>query len=128
MKLPTAFRIAIFVVLVASACAVGPARAQQQDVRDLIDRVDRLERDLNILQSQFYRSQSGSTTVITSPAAGAGAASGNALSTDVYNTLDQRISALEDQIKALRMLGAESRDKADALRYIIHFVGDMHQP
>ncbi len=81
--------------------AGGVAHAQQQDVRDLLDRVERLERDLNILQSQFYRSQSGNssggTTVITSPAANGG----QALSGDVYNTLDQRIGALEDQIRTL---------------------------
>ncbi len=81
-----------------------PAFAQQQDVRDLLDRIERLERDLSILQSQFYRSQTGSggTTVITSPAAGASAGGpGAPISGDVYNQLDQRISAVEDQLRDL---------------------------
>lgn len=95
-------KAAFIAIVVAGAIASGSAHAQQQDVRDMIDRIDRLERDLNILQSQFYRSQSGNPTVITSPAAGgAGAGSTGALSNDVYNTLDQRIAGIEDQIRTL---------------------------
>ena len=102
MMLRALVTLLFLAILAVAQMAAGPALAQQQDVRDLVDRIDRLERDLNILQSQFYRSQSGSPTVITSPAAGGAAgSSGGALSTDVYNTLDQRIAAIEDQIRTL---------------------------
>ena len=37
-------------------------------------------------------------------------------------------SALENQIELLRSSGADARARADALRFIIHFVGDLHQP
>ena len=37
-------------------------------------------------------------------------------------------SALEHQIELLRSGGADARARADALRFIIHFVGDLHQP
>jgi len=58
-----AFYKALLASVLAFALTAGTALAQQTDVRDLADRIDRLERDLNILQSQFYRSQSGSATV-----------------------------------------------------------------
>lgn len=37
-------------------------------------------------------------------------------------------SALAAQIEILRNAGASPQSRADALRYIIHFVGDIHQP
>jgi tol-pal system protein YbgF len=86
---------------VAVVLAAGTASAQQPDVRDLGDRIDRLERDLNILQSQFYRSQSSGSGNAATPSAGAANPVGAPLSGDVYNTLDQRIAALEDQLRTL---------------------------
>ena len=37
-------------------------------------------------------------------------------------------SAISDQITVLRTPGASARERADALRYVVHFVGDLHQP
>jgi len=37
-------------------------------------------------------------------------------------------SALEHQVELLRSDGSDARVRADALRFIIHFVGDLHQP
>jgi hypothetical protein len=37
-------------------------------------------------------------------------------------------SALRAQIKILETPGASAQQKADALRFVIHFVGDIHQP
>lgn len=37
-------------------------------------------------------------------------------------------SAIEHQIELLRNHGTDARARADALRFIIHFVGDLHQP
>lgn len=96
---------AAFVLAIAAGLLVNAPAWAQQDTRDLVDRLDRLERDLNILQSQFYRSQQGGApNVITSPAAGGGGASPGEtapISGDVYSTLDQRIGALEDQVRNL---------------------------
>jgi tol-pal system protein YbgF len=86
----------------------GPAWAQS-DTRGLVDRLDRLERDLDALQSQVYRGQGGGgTTVITSPAlgggtttSGGGAAPGGPIAGDAYSRLDERISALESQLQSL---------------------------
>ncbi len=38
------------------------------------------------------------------------------------------VSALEDQIQILRTPGGDPKKRADALRYVIHFAGDIHQP
>jgi hypothetical protein len=36
--------------------------------------------------------------------------------------------ALKDQIAILRQSGVDPEKRADALRFVIHFVGDLHQP
>jgi hypothetical protein len=38
------------------------------------------------------------------------------------------VSALESQIRVLKDPRASAKDRANALRFVIHFVGDMHQP
>lgn len=72
----------------------GPAQAQAQDVQGLNDRLNRLERDLNTLQSQVYRGGGGSSSSSSS-------SGGGALSGDAYSMLDQRINALEGQVRDL---------------------------
>jgi S1/P1 Nuclease len=37
-------------------------------------------------------------------------------------------SAISEQLAVLRQSSASAQTRADALRYIIHFVGDLHQP
>lgn len=37
-------------------------------------------------------------------------------------------SAITDQLAVLRNTSASAQARADALRYVIHFVGDLHQP
>ena len=70
-----------------------PASAQN-DTRGLVDRLDRLERDLNSLQAQIYRGQGGRSSA--SSAGGDGAVAGGA-----YAMLDDRINKLEDQLRDL---------------------------
>jgi hypothetical protein len=36
--------------------------------------------------------------------------------------------AITDQLAILRSSGADPKNRADALRFLIHFVGDLHQP
>jgi tol-pal system protein YbgF len=71
-----------------------PALAQS-DTRGLVDRLDRIERDLNSLQSQVYRGQSGGRPA-TAPTSDSGAVGGNA-----YAILDDRLSKLEEQLRDL---------------------------
>ena len=37
-------------------------------------------------------------------------------------------SAIANQLAVLRKSGASAKERADALRYVIHFIGDLHQP
>lgn len=77
---------------------IAPARAQT-DSQALADRVDRLERDLNILETQVYR---GGTPPATPPAPATGQpAGGGAVSGSAYDTLSQRIDQLESEIQTL---------------------------
>jgi len=38
------------------------------------------------------------------------------------------VSALQDDIRTLKNPRAPAKDRAEALRFLIHFVGDLHQP
>jgi tol-pal system protein YbgF len=76
-------------MLTFAALLVLPAAAQ--DTQDLVDRLNRMERDLNALQAQVYRGQGGRPAGSGAPAA---APSGNA-----YGMLDDRISKLEEQLQ-----------------------------
>ncbi len=85
---------ALFVLALAVGLLFESAgvRAQDADTRGLVDRLDRLERDLNTLQSQVYRGQTGQ-------AAGDGGGSGGSMSGNAYSLLDDRITALETQLQ-----------------------------
>ena len=62
-------RLALCVGFTLLALAAGPfAHAQQQqDIRPLLDRLDRLERDINLLQRQVYRGGTGTAPVPAAP-------------------------------------------------------------
>jgi len=70
---------------------LAPAVAQQTDVRPLLDRIDRLERDVNMLQRQVYRGTApGGTPMAVSPADQQSALSG-----------EVRMSRIEDQMRTI---------------------------
>ena len=81
--------------LAASAAGAVPAVAQDQpnDIRPLLDRIDQLERDVNLLQRQVYRGADQ----------GDGAAAANPADTGGSSSLsnEMRISTLEDQVRTL---------------------------
>lgn len=54
--------------LVLTSLTAGVARAQDRDVRQLMERMDRMERDMNMLQRQVYRGNSAGGPVPVSPA------------------------------------------------------------
>ncbi|HXZ02740.1 MAG TPA: tol-pal system protein YbgF [Stellaceae bacterium] len=85
---PTAFAVACCGLLCLLADN-APAQ-QSNDLRPLLDRLDRLERDMNLLQRQVYRGASPGTAPT---AAGADAQS------SVNNEV--RISQLEDQVRTI---------------------------
>jgi tol-pal system protein YbgF len=92
-KNPTEIRRCVFAALLGAGvlAAAGAARAQDNDIRPLLDRIDRLERDVNMLQRQVYRgtSPSGVPVPVSPPDAP------SALGSDV------RIDQMEDQMRTL---------------------------
>ncbi|CDK97999.1 conserved protein of unknown function [Magnetospirillum gryphiswaldense MSR-1 v2] len=91
-------------VLVCMTAFASPAFAQYEN-RAMSDRLDRLERDLQMMQSQAARG-AGGATVITSPALGGGAASAprpqaQPLSPGMATRLDERVDQLEELVRQL---------------------------
>jgi len=84
-------------------------RAQQQenrDIRPLLDRLDRLERDVNLLQRQVYRGGAGSAPV---PMASPGDAN-SALN------FEMRMSRVEDQVRTMTGQIEETSYRIEQLR------------
>jgi tol-pal system protein YbgF len=89
MRIGTPVICALALFLLAASAA--PALAQQTDIKPLLDRIDQLERDVNLLQRQVYRGGAqGGTPMPANPPDGP-----SALSSEV------RISQLEDEVRTL---------------------------
>ncbi|HET8729440.1 MAG TPA: hypothetical protein VFO41_18205, partial [Alphaproteobacteria bacterium] len=84
--------LALAAGLVLSLGAVAPAQAQSSDVRLLLNRIDRLERDVQTLSRQVYRGEA--------PTGTAGAAAGD-LSGSYATQVEVRLQELERQIQML---------------------------
>jgi tol-pal system protein YbgF len=84
--------------------SLGAGAAQAQyDSRGIYDRIDRLERDLQVMQSQAARG-SGGSTVITSPALGGGSVRSQSsadLSPGMATRLDERVDQLEEMVRQM---------------------------
>jgi len=78
------------VILTSAALIALPVLAQ--DTQGMVDRLNRLERDLNTLQAQVYRGQSGKVQ-------SSGGSADAGVSGGAYSMLDQRISQLEEQLR-----------------------------
>ena len=73
----------------------GVARAQDSDLQPLLDRLDRLERDVNVLQRQVYQGQGSSQN----NSAGRGPAAAATPQSALNNEL--AVSQLQDQMRTL---------------------------
>ncbi len=98
--------------------SVGTAGAQDRDLRPLLDRLDRMERDMNQLQRQVYRG--GSTSGAPVPVAPADG--GTALN------LELRVDQIETQMRTLTGSLEEVNYSIDQLkRRLDKLVGDVDQ-
>jgi len=86
-----------------------------QDTQGLVDRLNRMERDLNTLQAQVYR---GGT-----PSKGSGG-SDSSLNGNAYSVLDGRISELEER---LRDVTGQMEQNQNALRQLQSKLDRMQQ-
>jgi tol-pal system protein YbgF len=84
---------------------LGGAVAQDRDVRPLLDRIDRLERDMNQVQRQVYRGSGNGAPVPVSPAD----------STSAVNT-ELRMDQLETQMRSLTGTLEEATYSIDQLK------------
>jgi tol-pal system protein YbgF len=98
--------------------SVGTAVAQDRDLRPLLDRLDRMERDMNQLQRQVYRG--GSTSGAPVPVAPADG--GTAVN------LELRVDQIETQMRTLTGSLEEVNYSIDQLkRRLDKLVGDVDQ-
>src|SRR5258707_13626013 len=98
--------------------SVGTVEAQDRDLRPLLDRLDRMERDMNQLQRQVYRG--GSTSGAPVPLAPADG--GTAVN------LELRLDQLETQMRTLTGSLEEVNYSIDQLkRRLDKLVGDVDQ-
>jgi tol-pal system protein YbgF len=98
-------KVAAGVLLVLAATMAAPALAQQ-DIQPLLDRIDRLERDVNLLQRQVYRgtASGGGPAPVVQP-------DGSPLSTEV------RIGQLEEQMRTLTGQLEEDKNAIEQLKH-----------
>lgn len=112
----TRIRAAALAALLAALCAgfiayPRPAPAQDaEDYRPLLDRLDRLERDLNLLQRQVYRGkvQGGGTAAPGAPE--------TAISPNAIADMQVRISGFETELRNLTGRMEEIRHSMDDVR------------
>lgn len=86
------------VALVLAAWPISPTLAQNQDVRALVDQIERLRRDVDVLQRQIARSggtppPASSSSVSSAPVGGGG------VSTSFIEQTDSRFADLDTQLR-----------------------------
>ncbi len=92
-----AVRLALLLALIAGALSVAgeAARAQDTQIQGLLQRIDRLQRELSTLQRQVYKGEAP-------PAPAAGAAGGTSgITTTAAARIDLRLSQFEAQLRSL---------------------------
>lgn len=77
--------------------APSPAFAQSGELQPLVDRLERLERDIKTLNLRIFR---GQTSTGAPAASQGGAESGSDETAHIFARLDTRLSALEEELRA----------------------------
>jgi tol-pal system protein YbgF len=93
-SLKRATPILVLIALAAPVCVL-PASAQDYQTRELIERLNRLERDLGEVQRQFYKGD------VPSPSTGAPSSSGGGLTSTQAADLSVRINQLETELRTV---------------------------
>jgi hypothetical protein len=115
--------LALAVFALGAALPLVPrAFAQSDEVRPLQDRLDRLERDLNLLQRQVYRGkiESGDTDFSSTPPGNAPAQAGG--TSNAVADMEVRLNNLEAQLRSVTGSVEEVRHSIDEVR------GRRHAP
>lgn len=119
---PSARRLALAAMLVCGVSAGSSSWAQAQDMRTLNERIDRLQRDIDVLQRQLARGGAPAA-----PAA-SGAPAGGSLASDFIGRTEDRFSSIESQLRdltgnveQLTHLSAQLKERLDKLVNDIDF-------
>ena len=94
--------VAVSVLAVSLASVAMPAGAQDVDTQVLLDRMSRLERDVNLLQRQVYRGNGGSVA----PGGGAGAAAAEVHDPQVAEQMRDITGRMEELRHGIDQIGA----------------------
>lgn len=103
-SIPYLFRAGVAAIALAVAIPHGaPALAQNSSVQELLNRVDRLQRELSTLQRQVYRGEAPPSPAAAAPAGAAVSAGAGAAASDprVGARNSVRITQLENEIRSL---------------------------
>ncbi len=120
-------------ILVFSICFIGANNALAQDVQPLVDKIDKLERDMVILQRQIYRSgvtgeaiKAGKSEGATTVSSG-GDSSSDAPSLTRVGELDEMIRNITGQIEVVTHQIDEVSKRVEAVNKDISFRLDEMQ-
>ena len=97
MRWTLGFRFAWLTAALLAATPLAPAFAQTQDMRSLSERIERLQRDVDVLQRQLARGGAPAPTSGGAPPP----MSGGAMSSDYIGRTEDRFSALEAELRTL---------------------------
>ncbi len=107
--------------VLAAALWPAPAAAQRTELRPLLDRLDRIERELNLLQRQVYRGRAA-----PAPAGEAREAATPGLSPNVAARMEVRISELDSELRNITGRVEETSFALDQLETRLEkLVGDV---
>jgi len=97
MRSTLGFRFGWLTAAFLAAAPLGSAFAQSQDMRSLSERIERLQRDVDVLQRQLARGGA------PAPSSGPSSApmSGGSMSSDYINRSEDRFSALEGELRTI---------------------------
>ena len=115
---PTGVAAAFSFALMLGSCGPSAQAQQANDLRPLLDRLDRLERDMNLLQRQVYRgsSASGAPVPVSPPDAQSAA------------NYEVRFSQIEDEMRSLTGQVEEvTYNLAQLKRRVETLAGDIDQ-
>ena len=108
-------------LVVVILLGVAPAAAQNADLRQLLDRIDRLERDIRTLNVQRAR---GGNAPLAAPGVGVGG--GGPAAGDALARGDARLAAFDEELRALTGLAETLSHRIDQIDDRLNkLVGDM---
>ena len=108
--------LALVLLWAGSIPASLPAFAQGDEYRPLLDRLDRLERDLNLLQRQVYRGKIESSDGDLASTPGNAGAAPSAVPPNAAADMEVRLTTLESEIRSVTGRMEEVKHSVDQLR------------